>query len=585
MQGDSIMEEAKTTALPFWENPVFWRELMDRMRSPKAVAAIFAVSISTSLIVLLRWPSISRVAVEGSRVSPSGSLSAVALLTQSSMEVFRPLAYGMAAAIALLVPAFPASAIVGERQRGTLALLLHSPLSPTRIYLGKFLAQSVLALILLSASLPAVAAAFLLGGLSVRNHLLPLAFIMTAMIAGLTAVGLAISACSKSVDSAIKWTYAAMVVLTLMLLLPSAFWMGATGWVGAIVNGMRGLSPLAAVQEISGHIPIGGAGFLKASGWIPIYVFSQALLVLVLSIFTIGRLRPELLEKAKSTGRVTDEQNLWVRIFRRLAYLVDPQRRKPGIPRFVNPVMVKEFRSRTFGRVHWLLRLVAACAIGSMGLTVIATSGTIAWGTERIVGAMVVLQLALLVLFGPALGASLISAEVESGGWVQLLMTPLSSLRIVFGKLLSVFLTLMLILLATVPGYWALTFIDPDTRGPLNRVMISLVVVSMEILFVSAWLGSLHRRAAVATITSYIAILTLIAGTFLVWVAQDRPFGKDFVERVLVFNPVAGALSEIRMPGFEQYRLLPEAWWVGGTVAGLALCGLILQTWRLTKPV
>jgi hypothetical protein len=31
-------------------------------------------------------------------------------------------------------------------------------------------------------------------------------------------------------------------------------------------------------------------------------------------------------------------------------FLVDPQRRKKGIGFFMNPVMVKEFRTRRFGR-------------------------------------------------------------------------------------------------------------------------------------------------------------------------------------------------------------------------------------------
>ena len=37
--------------------------------------------------------------------------------------------------------------------------------------------------------------------------------------------------------------------------------------------------------------------------------------------------------------------------------------------------MVKEFRTRKFGRLHWLIRLVAAAGIISLMLTVVASNG------------------------------------------------------------------------------------------------------------------------------------------------------------------------------------------------------------------
>jgi ABC-type polysaccharide/polyol phosphate export permease len=75
-----------------------------------------------------------------------------------------------------------------------------------------------------------------------------------------------------------------------------------------------------------------------------------------------------------------------------------------------------------------------------------------------------------------------------------------------------------------------------------------------------------------------------LAGTFLVWVARDKPFGKDFVERTLMLNPAAAALSEIRMPGFETYQLVPQAWYV--SIAITLFCFLLLgfRTWQLTRP-
>ncbi len=87
-------------------------------------------------------------------------------VSQSAMQVFGPLAYALAAAIFLLVPAFPATALVTERRRGTLALLLNSPMSRWEIYLGKLFSNFILATLIISVSLPALAACYAMGGIN-----------------------------------------------------------------------------------------------------------------------------------------------------------------------------------------------------------------------------------------------------------------------------------------------------------------------------------------------------------------------------------------------------------------------------------
>src|SRR5258707_380552 len=154
----------------------------------------------------------------------------------------------------------------------------------------------------------------------------------------------------------------------------------------------------------------------------------------------IFRLNHRIFARSRPQGRISDDQRLAVRIFRRLVFVVDPQRRSRGIGPFVNPVMIKEFRCRRFGRLHWLLRLISVCAILSLFLTYAATQETIDWGVETIGGILVFMQVALLVLITPSLAAGIISGERESGGWALLTATPLSVWRIVWGKLLSVIL-------------------------------------------------------------------------------------------------------------------------------------------------
>ncbi|MFO1065534.1 MAG: ABC transporter permease [Pirellulales bacterium] len=263
---------------------------------------------------------------------------------------------------------------------------------------------------------------------------------------------------------------------------------------------------------------------------------------------------------------------------------MDPEARSFGIPLWVNPVMVKEFRTRKFGRLHWLLRLVAVCAVVSLLLTVTAATGTVSWGVDRIAAALVLMQVALLIVLGPSLASGLIASELESGGWQLLRLTPMSAVRIVGGKLMSVIWSMALVLLATLPGYVVMMWIQPSMAPQVTRVVISLVITTFMVVLMSAMVSAFWRNAAAATAAGYGLMLSLFVGTMLVWLARGKPFGEQFVEFVLRANPTAAALSDIGAPGFENYQLVPYAWWFGIGVSLFSLLVLSIRTWQLTQP-
>jgi ABC-type transport system involved in multi-copper enzyme maturation permease subunit len=250
----------------------------------------------------------------------------------------------------------------------------------------------------------------------------------------------------------------------------------------------------------------------------------------------------------------------------------------------LNPVMIKEFRTRRFGRMYWLLRLVSACALLSLTLTYATTAGTLDWGVETIGGILVLLQVALLVVFTPALASGLISTERESGGWDLLRTTPLSATRILIGKLSSALWTLALLLLATLPGYIVMVWIEPKTEPQVRRVVVCLVATALFSLVWSAAAGCLFRRTAAATTAGYLALLAVCGGPMLVWLGRDAPFSRVTVERALVISPLGAALSVIKAPGFAGYDLIPANWWAMAILSGIAGIVLIAQTWRLTRP-
>lgn len=550
----------------FWTNPIFRRELVDRSRSWKLLAAILAVAIVSSGLVLLRWPSDSTI--------DDLSLSAVL--------VFRPLAFALTLATMMIVPAFPATSLITERRRGTLALQLNSPMTPLKIYLGKLLSNVVLSMILISVSLPALAASYAMGGVSVKDQLGPLVIVLFAMAVQYSAIGLWVSARSSSTDASMRWTYASVLALAVLSIGPLVVIGNLSGFKATLARWLTTVSPVSALQQITGsQSAVATLGI--NTGWVE-FLIASVVITVVLGILTVRMLDPLLLDRPRPTGQVIAADKHKASILRRLSYLIDPNKRKSGIPIWLNPVMVKEFRTRKFGRLHWLIRLISICAIISLLLTVVAATGTVSWGVERIAGPLVLMQLALMLLVGPSLGANLIASERESGGWELLRMTPISALRIVIGKIMSTVWTMLLVLLATLPGYAVMSYIQPAMGGQVGNVIISLCFAVSMVVSISALISTLTRSTAVATASAYGVLLFLFAGTLLIWLGRGNPFGPLFVERALSINPAAAALSEMQTPGFEQYELIPVAWWVSGVISVFCLVALAIRVWQLTRP-
>ena len=551
----------------FWNNCILRRELSNRLRSWKTLAAILIVNLVSSGLVLLRWPS-------------DGTID---IVSQGAMEVFRPLAFALTLAVMMLVPAFPSTSFVTERRKGTLTLLLNSPLKPSQIYFGKLISNVILALILISASFPAMAACVAMGGITLRDHIAPLTIVLCTMAVQYSAIGLWISLRSTSTDGSLRWTYASILALAVLSIGPLILIGNLSGLMSSVAHWLTAMSPVSALQQIAGAQAEAAAVGIR-NGWGE-FMIASVVLTLVLAVITIRKLDPILLDRPRPTGKVIGEHGIKKSgLLHRLNYLVDPNKRKASIPRWLNPVMVKEFRTRKFGRLHWLIRLVSICAIISLSLTVLASIGTINWGVEKISGPLVLMQLSLLLLVGPSLGANLIASEVESGGWQVLRTTPFSPLRIVSGKVMSVVWTMLLVLLATLPGYAVMSFIEPAMSGQISNVILSLLVAVVMVVSISACISSFCKTTAVATATSYGFLLLLFAGTLLVWLARGKPFGPIFVERILYINPAAAALSELKTDGFEQYDLTPGSWWVGSILSAICLIVLSVKVWRMTRP-
>jgi ABC-type transport system involved in multi-copper enzyme maturation permease subunit len=549
-------------------NPIVGRELLGVLRTRRAVAVQLALALGCALLVLTRWPSDETADLSGAR----------------SLQVLRVFGYGLLAGVVLLVPAFPATSLVREKVQGTLALLFNSPLRPWSIYTGKLAGVLGFTAVLLAMTLPAAAACYALGGSTSRGGIAALYGVLAVVAVQLSTLALLVSSRSQSTDGALRATYALVLAVCVLPLGPHLLLRGGTGLLPDLAAGLLCVSPVPAVMDVLGQRDVGTHGMGESVDVVPRYVLLAALASAACAAATVARLNHRLLDRARPAGVMTEDRPLPARLLRRLVFLIDPQRRSGPMSLWVNPVMVKEFRSRRFGRSHWAVRLIAGSAILSLGLSYVAASGALGWGVEVIGGALVLLQTALLVLFAPSLAAGLVSAEREGGSWDLLRMTPLRPWRIMAGKLLSVAWPLLLLLGATLPGYVVMMTVQPTLLLQVQRVVICLVLTGVFAVLVSAAASTLFRSTATATTASYLTLLAVCVGPLLVWLGRDAPFGRATVRAALLVNPVAAALEVAETPGFTGYDLVSLNWWIIGGACVALLIFLGVRTWQLCRP-
>lgn len=138
----------------FRMNPIMKKEMMVGSRSIKMSFAIMGINGFLALIVLF---------VLGSN-SVIGGMSGYDYSALSSL--FPILGCVECAILSLVVPIITSGSVSGERERQTLDIMLTTPVSPFSIALGKLGSAMTVVMMYMITSIPVMAIAFILGGMS-----------------------------------------------------------------------------------------------------------------------------------------------------------------------------------------------------------------------------------------------------------------------------------------------------------------------------------------------------------------------------------------------------------------------------------
>lgn len=185
-----------------FRNPILAREIDHRMRDDRTywipTVYTFILGVVTLVTYLMAiQTSDASIPVEGWAVGKT---------------IFHVIAFTQMTLIILLVPSVSAGAITGERDRGTLAMLLVTPMPRRRIAVGKLLSSILYVLLLMSTSIPFAALSFGFGGTDLR--LLGITYgclIVTVLF--LASMGLAVSTFMRRTVPAMLLAYGLVAAL------------------------------------------------------------------------------------------------------------------------------------------------------------------------------------------------------------------------------------------------------------------------------------------------------------------------------------------------------------------------------------
>lgn len=200
-------------------------------------------------------------------------------------------------------------------------------------------------------------------------------------------------------------------------------------------------------------------------------------------------------------------------------------------------------------------------------------STSVATGIGQVLfGAVLSLQMLLVMFLAPALASGAISMEREKQTYELLLATPVSTLGLIIGKLFASLAYVFLLIAASVP-LMALVFVFGGIAPEdVVRAYVLLCATAIGLGAIGLFMSALVKRTQVATAVSLVIVLLLSVGSVVAYgfiVSSSQRFdGDGFVrgqapEAMLLLNPVVAVID-------IGCTAIPESGFTCAIIAGIA---------------
>jgi ABC-type transport system involved in multi-copper enzyme maturation permease subunit len=439
------------------------------------VRTLVAFLLLIVLVGILGWCDLSR--ETNPNFQPAGTLR-VAIATLDIMLLITAL---------VMAPALMAGSLAGEKERGSLGLLLTTRVNAFEIVLGRLSGKLSQVLMMVLAAVPALVLLTALCAYPLMSAVMLLALPL-AVAFGAAGISAAASSTSRRGRDALILVYLLLVVITVLpALVP----------VGTMLTLVSPLNPFSAIVPLaSDNDP------RQASISVVVWLVFGVIGITIAS----WRLRPACLQQVAGETR----------------------RGRKGKRRLVvppvgdRPMLWKELfidRVGSLGRVgRWIGLLIVLLLIGAgCTMAVLFVMGADFWVDKGMsgwlgrLGAIIIrTQIPLLCLIQWAVGlraAVTISSERERGSWDGLLTSPLEGGEIVWGKLWGSLFALRWLFLATLWA-WSITWICGMTRWN------DLLTLLAHCLVVGAFMAAIGVRSSLSSATATRS-MTVTIGTWL----------------------------------------------------------------------
>lgn len=501
----------------FWyllpSNPILIRVVFGSSRRTRHLWLRFGYLAALTGVVLIGLIS-----------SMSGQNPSLTELAKSASRIFAYASMTQLALMCFLAPMFTATAITQERDAQTFNILLSTPLSNGQIVFGSLISRLYFVIMLLIAGLPIFLMTMVYGGVVASQVFESFALSgATAVLTGALAIFIAMIGVGTRRTI---FSFYLMIALYLMTVYLVGQW--DRTWIDTSpinVNGRR-MSWLAAfhpflalevalnsvhappVGRLGDHSSIARFALAFPSAAYVIWTTMLALLLTISSIFFVRR--------GEKTGEHTFFSGLMARLRRG-----DPDAltRKPRSV-WKNPVAWREAKTRVSDGGLLRLAIVAGGFAGPLIVFIYYWNGSlVATSASRWLSGMLIVQLALALIIATNTAATSIAREKESNTMDMLLITPLTSRYILWGKLRGL-----------------VSFVFPLLAGPVSVLMLfgivglirgdappavwietgvevaALLVVYTAIACVVGLWRSLHSRSNMSAVMYSLAFMILLCG-------------------------------------------------------------------------
>lgn len=261
----------------------------------------------------------------------------------------------------------------------------------------------------------------------------------------------------------------------------------------------------------------------------------------------------------------------------------------------INPIIVKEIRSRMRGPRAFITLTVMLVAMGGLMyglLQIILASARYTSVLSPQVGQALFASLAFLLLFmiaavTPAVTAGAISGEKEKQTYEMLMSTPLSPASILWGKLVSALSYVLLLLFAAIPLASVVFIFGGVAVRDMIKALIVLLVVAASYGVLGLFFSALLGRTGRATVASFLTVIILMIGPIFVAGLVGVLRGSEPPRWILAPSPISGLSAALASTmssasGGELFYLLGGIFNMG--VTPISLNGIPRPLYHFTIP-